>query len=494
MRSFLLGYGLFASALIIGSCLLYLFIMLISRRTVLASIQSAAYSRFRELGHSAYTPPVSVLVPAYNEELTVLESVRSLLSLDYPGYEVIVVNDGSKDGTLQVLIEAFGLQPCSVSGYRRTLRSRTIRQAYRSPLHPRLVVIDKDNGGKADALNAGINVSRYPLIATVDADSMLEKDALLRLVRTHMENPEEHIAVGGNVRIANGSTIEHGMVRKSRMPRRWLPAIQSVEYAKSFLGGRIGWSAINGLTIISGAFGLFRKDRLIEVGGYEPGCPGEDMNVVLKLHKRMLDLGLPYSIVFCPDAVCWTQAPDTLQVLASQRRRWMRGSLWNLAAFRSMLFIPKYKTIGFLSLPYTIIYETLGPYLRLTGFLALVGYCLLDMTNWPILAIFIAVNALVGLVFTCGALLIDEMAFRRSPAGKDLAKTIVCSLLMAVGYDQLQALWKLAGQWEYVRKSDAWGNMVRTSWQEGADSSTASSAAVSAKAGKQSQAAKASAV
>ncbi|SDO49169.1 Glycosyltransferase, catalytic subunit of cellulose synthase and poly-beta-1,6-N-acetylglucosamine synthase [Paenibacillus sp. yr247] len=466
MRAFLLNYGIVATYLIIGSSLLYLFILAVSHQRMLSIVKSTMNSRFRELAGSEYVPPVSILVPSYNEELTIIESVHSLMTLEFPGYEVVVINDGSADRTLQVLLETFDLKPCRLSGFRPLVKSKAIRNVYKNPLYPRLVVIDKANGGKADALNAGINAAKYPLVATIDADSLLEKDALIRLVNVYMENPEQHIAIGGNVRIANGSSIEDGRVLSVRLSKKWLPAMQYVEYVKAFLGGRIGWSAMNGLLIVSGAFGLFRKDYLVKVGGYEEECPGEDMNIVMKLHKYMLDRNLPYRIVFCPDAVCWTQAPDTLQVLGAQRRRWIRGSLWNVSRFRAMLFIPKYKVIGWLALPYTILYEILSPFVRLSGLATLVGYVLLDMTQLPILLIFLLVNLLIGMVFTCGSLLIEAIAFRRPTRTYDLLRIIGLSVVMTVGYDQINALWKLLGQWDYLRRNNAWGNMVRRSWQD----------------------------
>ncbi|MCC2684779.1 MAG: glycosyltransferase [Paenibacillaceae bacterium] len=466
MRTFLLDYGIAATYLIVGSGLMYLFILAVSHQRMLSIVKSSVNSRYRELAGSEYVPPVSILVPSFNEEPTIIENVHSLMTLEFPVYEIVVVNDGSTDRTLQVLLDTFELQPCSPASFRSLVPSKAIRNVYRNPLYPRLVVIDKENGGKADALNAGINAAQYPLVATIDADSLLEKDALIRLVKVYMENPQQHIAVGGNVRIANGSTIGDGRVLSPKLSNKWLPAMQYVEYVRAFLGGRIGWSAMNGLLIVSGAFGLFRKDYLVKVGGYEAGCPGEDMNIVMKLHKYMLDRNLPYRVVFCPDAVCWTQAPDTLRMLGAQRRRWLRGSLWNVSRFRGMLFIPKYKVIGWLALPYTIIYEIFSPWIRISGLAALVGYVLLDMTQLPILLIFLLANLLVGMVFTCGSLLIEELAFRSSIRTNDLLRIIGFSAMMALGYDQLSACWKLLGLWDYLRRNDAWGNMVRRSWQD----------------------------
>lgn len=466
MRDFLLYYGITAAWLVAGSGLLYLLIMAVSCRRMTTQLKSTMHSRYRELAGSEHVPPVSILVPAYNEELTIIESVRSLMTLEFPVYEVVVVNDGSRDRTLEVLIEAFGLRRSRQAGFRQLLACKSVKQVYRNPQYPKLVVIDKANGGKADALNAGINVSRFPLVATIDADSILEKDALIRMVKVYMENPEQHIAVGGNVRIANGSVVENGRVLEARLPRSPLAAMQYVEYMRAFLGGRLGWSSMNGLLIVSGAFGLFRKDYLIEVGGYEEDCPGEDMNIVMKLHQYMLERGKPYRILFCPDAVCWTQAPETLAVLGAQRRRWIRGTVWNVLRFRGLLFLPKYKVIGWLALPYTIVYETLSPFIRITGLAALVLYALMDMTRLPIVLAFLAANVLIGLVFTCGSMIMEELAFPNRTPARDMWRMIGWSAVMAVAYDPLNALWKLQGHLEYVRKSNSWGHMVRRSWND----------------------------
>ncbi|NHN31938.1 glycosyltransferase family 2 protein [Paenibacillus agricola] len=473
MREFLLNYGLVITFLIVGSSLLYLMIMALSSQKMIAQIKSTMYSRFRELSGSVHVPPVSILVPSYNEELTIIDNVHSLMALEFPVYEVIIINDGSKDQTLQVLINEFALQRCRLTGTRNLLKSKPIEEIYRNPQYPKLVVIHKTNGGKADALNAGINVAQYPLIATIDADSMLEKDALIRLVQLYMENPEQHIAIGGNVRIANGSTIQDGRVTKHHLSNKWLPAVQYVEYMRAFLGARIGWSALNGLLIVSGAFGLFRKDYVIQVGGYEADCPGEDMNIVMKLHRHMLQQELPYRILFCPDAVCWTQAPDTLNVLGAQRRRWIRGNIWNMLHFKSLLFVPKYKLIGWLAMPYTILYETLSPFIKLSGLAALLAYVLMDMTQLPILLAFLGINLIIGLVFTTGSLIIEEIAFKRSVQTWDIWRIIGYSIIMALGYDQLNALWKLQGHVDYLRRNNNWGTMVRRSWKEDAIQPTA---------------------
>ncbi|WP_400161881.1 glycosyltransferase family 2 protein [Brevibacillus sp. TJ4] len=466
MRDFLLYYGIFATVYVIVINSLYAVIMGFSFKKIVGILKSSLYSRYQSLSGSEQVPPISILVPAYNEELTIMESVRSLLSLNYPIYEVIVVNDGSTDRTLQVLIEEFGLQRSEGKVTKPLLHTSELRGIYHNPDYPNLYLIDKANGGKADSLNAGINLSNYPLIASIDADSLLEKDALIRIANVYMENPDETVAIGGNVRIANGCTIEDGVVKEIRLPNKFWPMMQCVEYMKAFLGGRIGWSAINGLIIVSGAFGVFRKDYVTKVGGYREGYPGEDMNIIIKLHKYMLENKLPYRVAFCPDAVCWTQAPDSFRILGSQRRRWGRGNLKNMIEYgKDMVFRPKYKIFGLVTLPYNILFETLNPYFRISGLLALIGYALMDMTNAHVLWLYGLLNLAFGVMLGIGALLLEEIAFRRYPRFQDIVKMLFYTILMFFGYRQLGVIWRFLGHIEYFRNNNSWGTMTRTSWQ-----------------------------
>ena len=465
MRDLLLGYGIFAMFYILVVYCIYFFIMSLSFANISRVIKRSSLTPFDSMAGSAHVPPVSILVPSYNEELTIIENVRSLLSLNYPEYEVIVINDGSQDNTLQVLIDEFNLKYLPNHAERRLLEATPINGVYHNPDYPSLYVIDKRNGGKADSLNAGINLSHYPLICTIDADSLLEKDALIRIARVYMENPDETVAIGGSVRIANGCTIEDGIIKKVRLPDKILPMFQNIEYLKAFLGGRIGWSSINALLIVSGAFGVFRKDYVVKVGGYREGFPGEDMNIIIKLHRYMLENKLPYRIAFCPDAVCWTQAPDSFRILTSQRKRGGRGNIKNMWDYRFMVFNPKYKQVGLLTMPYNVIFETLNPYFKITGFFALLGYFLMDMTALPIVLTFVFINMLINMIFTCGALLLEELAFRRYPRVRDLVIMAGCSVLMTLGYDQLNAIWRFLGQIDFIRNKRTWGVMVRKSWK-----------------------------
>ena len=445
---------------------LYFVIMFFSFRNIGNIFKRSRYASYNTLSGSEQVPPVSLLVPSYNEELTIIENVRCLMTLNYPTYEVIVINDGSSDDTLKVLIDEYELKPMPNPQKSGSIDTKRVRGVYHNEAYPNLLVIDKENGGKADSLNAGINMSRYPLISSIDADSLLEKDAMIRMARMYMENPEETVAVGGDVRIANGCLIENGAVKDVSLPRKMWPMFQSIEYLKAFLGGRIGWSSINGLIIVSGAFGLFRKDYVIAVGGYRGGYPGEDMNIIIKLHRYMLENKLPYRVAFCPEAVCWTQAPDTYHILSNQRKRWGRGNLKNMIENRDMVFNPKYKVMGMLTMPYNVIFEALNPYFRITGLLALLGYVLLDMTHWRILVVFAMVNFLSGYLLSVGALVLEELAFRRYNKLSDLVKMLAFSALKFIGYHQLSVVWRVQGHIQYMRNNNSWGTMTRQSWKD----------------------------
>jgi poly-beta-1,6-N-acetyl-D-glucosamine synthase len=466
LRQFLLTYSYIALLYVIFVTLIYYFVFGFSIRHIFPMKRGIRYNRIHKLSSSGHTPPVSLLVPAYNEELTIIENVRSLLALDYAEYEVIVVNDGSQDNTLQRMLDEFKLERM-VPVFSSEIRTGKIRGVYHNPEYPNLYMIDKENGGKADSLNAGINLSHYRLISTIDADSLLEKDALTRIARVYMENPEETVAVGGNVRIVNSCTVEDGIVKDVRFPRKLLPALQNVEYTKAFLGGRIGWSAVNGLIIISGAFGVFQKDKVIAVGGYRGGYPGEDMNIVIKLHRYCLENKIPYRVAFCPDAVCWTQAPDSYKILSNQRKRWGRGNLKNMIEEGiHMVLRPKYKVFGLLTLPYNIVFETLNPYFRLSGILAILGYWMLNMTDWTTVAIFALVNVFACFSLSLGALFIEESTFGRYPKLSDLNKMLLYSFLMFLGYRQIGVWWRLSGHIQFMRNNNSWGTMVRTNFNK----------------------------
>lgn len=410
--------------------------------------------------YAAAAPPISLLVPAYNEELTIAESVRSLLALQYPSFEVVVVNDGSRDGTLRALIETFELTPLQRS-YERVAPSAEIRGVYGAANQPRLVVVDKANGGKADALNAALNLARSPIVCSMDADSLLEPDALLRAARPFLEDPERVVAVGGTIRIANGCDIRFGRIERVGPPRNLLALLQTVEYLRAFLMARLAWSEMGSLLIISGAFGLFRRDAVLAVGGYSLGTVGEDMELVVKLHRHFRGAGRPYRIVFLPEPVCWTEAPETLSVLGRQRARWHRGALETFMRHRDMLLRPRFGRVGALGFGYILLVDVIGPLIEIAGYLLIPAFWLLGVLNPPYLYAFLAISFGFGVVLSVGALALEELELKRFPDVRSLAILMAAAILENFGYRQLNNIWRLRGTWQFLVKDEAWGAMTR---------------------------------
>jgi cellulose synthase/poly-beta-1,6-N-acetylglucosamine synthase-like glycosyltransferase len=411
--------------------------------------------------YSDQAPPISVLAPAFNEELTVVESVRSLLALQYPDFEVLLINDGSKDGTLARVIAEFGLERVE-----RYLDDRVthapIRGFYASQALPRLLVIDKVNGGgKADALNAGINACRTSLLCAIDADSILESDALLRVVRPFIEEPELTIAVGGTIRIVNGCTVDSGRVTEVRLPRNFLALVQIMEYLRAFLMARLALSKMQVLTVISGAFGLFNRQRVVEVGGFSTETVGEDMDLILKLHRHMRDLKQPYRVDFIAEPVCWTECPESTKVLGSQRRRWQRGALECFFRYKAMCFNPRYGRIGFIAFGQIFVVDVLGPVIEVLGYVLVPLLYGLGLLALPWLMAFLAVTFTFGVFVSAATLVLEEIQLRRFPRARELAVLALIAVLENFGYRQLSNLWRIQGWWDFLRKKKGWEAMPR---------------------------------
>lgn len=407
-------------------------------------------------------PPVSILVPAYNEAATITGSVRSLLQLTYPEHEIIVINDGSSDNTLEVLRQKFELveEPRLV---RVQLHSKPVRGLWQSRRYPNLRVLDKENGGKADALNAGINQAQYPLFCSVDADSILQRDSLQRIMRPFLEDPDT-IAAGGTVRVANGCDIRDGMVRRAGLPARLLPRLQVVEYLRAFLFGRMGWAPINALLIISGAFGVFRKSAVVEAGGYREANMGEDMELVVRLHRHMRLAGRRYRIHFIPDPVCWTEAPEDLRTLRTQRIRWQRGLLESLMTHRALLFNRRAGPVGWVAYPFLLFFEAIGPLIEVVGYGVVIGLFLAGLLDLTSLLLFLLVAIGFGMLISMVALLLDELSFPVYPGRRNIMRLFTAALIENLGYRQLTSWWRLRGILQWLTRSKAhWGSMERTS-------------------------------
>lgn len=413
---------------------------------------------------SGLEPPISIVIAAFNEEQTVVTSVRSMLQLRYPAFEIIVVNDGSTDSTLQRLVDAFDLDPLPPA-YCVRLATQEVGAFYRSRSNPQLCVVDKANGGKADALNCGINVSRYPLFCCVDADSLLERDSLLRVVQPFIEDPRT-VACGGTVRLANGCDFHDGNLVKPGLPRSWLARLQIVEYLRGFLFGRTGWSRRNGLLIIPGAFGLLHKETVIAVGGYRQQTVGEDMELIVRLHRILHERSQPYRVCFVSDPICWTQAPEDFETLANQRMRWHRGLSESLWLNRGLLFAWPPGVAGWFAFPYFLLFEWAAPLIEFLGYL-LVAYLLCTngvLENTALL--FLAVAIGFGVVLSSVALLLEELSFHVYPRKRDLLILFAAGVLENFGYRQMNVFWRLRGTWQWIRgKRGGWGGMQRKSME-----------------------------
>lgn len=432
------------------------FVSFVSVRSYVSEMQAV---RYEEIFQSSFYQPISVLSPAYNEEATVVSAVQSLLQLKYPEFEVVVINDGSKDKTLELLIEAYKLKKIPRT-YAKKIDFKPIRGIYSSKDFPELIVIDKENGGKADALNAGITVSKYPLFCTLDADSLLERDCLLKVSRPFIENPDV-IAVGGIVRIANGCDIQHGEVMHIGVAKSGLVRFQIIEYLRAFLFGRVGWATINALLVISGAFGLYKKKTVLEAGGYDTHNVGEDMELVVRLHRHMRYTRQKYRIVFVPDPVCWTEAPEDFKTLGKQRSRWQQGLKEALMNSKQMLLNPRYGAVGLLAMPFFFFMEMLGPVIEFTGYFVFLASWYFGLVSPFYALMFLGAAILLGVVLSTGSLVLEEMTFRRYPRLRDVLILFAYSILENFGYRQLHAWWRMKGLINSLTGKHSWGEMER---------------------------------
>jgi cellulose synthase/poly-beta-1,6-N-acetylglucosamine synthase-like glycosyltransferase len=423
---------------------------------------------------SRAAPSVSMLVPAHDEAATVVDSVRALLTLHYPNLEVVVVNDGSSDETLAILKRAFELVAVHPI-YHRRLEHREVQGMYRSSAYTDLVVVDKLNGGKADALNAALNAATGELVCAIDADTLIEPDGLLRMARPFLQG-EGVVAAGGTIRVANGSDVKGGRVQVARAPRRPLAGIQAVEYLRAFLFGRLGWNRLGGNLIISGAFGLFRRETVISAGGYMYGTVGEDMELVARLRRQGVERGTPHRVEFIPDPVAWTQVPESLRVLGRQRDRWQRGLADVAWRYRDVAMRPRYGALGLIALPYFIVVELLAPVVEALGLIGLAVGLPLGAVDRSFALLFFLVAYGFGVLLSMITLLFDEFTSQGEAPMRDRLLMMLWALLESFGYRQLMTFWRLRGLVRYLRGNKDWGVMTREGFAEAEERGEASAA------------------
>ncbi len=425
-------------------------------------------SRWRLIS-SAMSPTVSILAPAYNEAATVAESLRALLALHYARLEVVIVNDGSKDATMDVLRDSFDLVAVHAV-FEQVIATKPVRALYRSRTYPGLVVVDKENGGKADALNTGLNFAQGELVCALDADTLIEADGIQRLVRPFLHAPRT-IASGGTIRIVNGSEVSQGRVMRTHVPANAIAGLQVVEYLRAFLFGRLGWNRLGGNLIISGAFGLFSRDAILKAGGYRHDTVGEDMELVVRLKRLSYERGEPGDIAFVPDPVAWTEAPENLRTLGRQRDRWQRGLADVLWRHRAMFLNPRYGVTGLIVFPYYVLVELFAPVIEAFGVIGLVVGLAFGLVDWAFAALFYLTAYGLGTTLTALTLVLEDLSFHRYSTLRDRLLLVGWTLLENLGYRQLTVWWRLRGLWSYLRGRKQWGAMERRGFVAKASSS-----------------------
>lgn len=445
---------------------LYMVTLSLSIMEVKKHIRKTKGFDYRSLLSFPKLPSVSIIAPAYNEEKTIVENIKCLLSLQYIDFEIIIVNDGSKDNTLATIIQHFGLIKVE-RAYELKIPCAKIRGIYQSnnPAYHNLLIVDKENGGKADALNSGINVSRKDLFLAIDVDCIIEPDAILKLVRPFIDDPTHKVIVsGGVVRVANSCEVAHGTIVKVNYPKNFWARFQVMEYLRAFTIGRMAWTKLNGLLMVSGAFGLFDRDVVIKVGGYDKTTVGEDLELVVRMRKYMYEAGVKHRVAFIPDPLCWTEVPESYKILSRQRNRWTRGAIDTIKKHRSMFFNPKYGIVGLASFPYWVIYEWLTPIIELIGILFLLLIVVFNMYNIKVMALIILFVITFSLLFSTIAIYIEVYTYYKYRGIKYMLLAFLYIFLEMLIYQPTNFYFSLTGNFDYFfkRNKKGWGTMTRT--------------------------------
>ena len=441
----------------------YMLLALLSFREMRKYMMKNRFANYRTILSSSLAPRISIIAPAYNEEMTIVDNIKSLMSLEYNNYDVIVINDGSKDSSMAKMISAFHLEKVD-RYYSEELQFNEIKGIYTSKdrAFRKLVVVDKANGGKADALNAGISVSGSELVACIDVDCIIQPDALLKMSKAYLEDTERIVAVGGVVRIANSCEIEDGRLIKVNLPENQLARFQTLEYLRAFLLGRMAWSRLNGLMLISGAFGLFKREVVLKVGGYDKTTVGEDMELVVRMRRNLLEEGKKAKVKYIPDPLCWTEAPANRKILGRQRNRWTRGTIETLFKHKRLFLNPKYGLLGLISYPYWFFFEFLAPWVEFTGLLFFTSLAALGLIDWQFsLLLFLAVY-LFAVFLSMLTLLIEEWTFQRYTQPNDFFKMAWTALIEPFLFHPLVVVWAIQGNFDKWKGKGGWGEMTRT--------------------------------
>ena len=449
----------------IATILSYIILAIISAIETANYMKKNSFVNYSNILSSSISPSISIIAPAYNESLNIVENVRSLLSNHYVNYDVIIVNDGSKDDSLEKLIVAYDLVKVDyLINYQ--IETKPLRQGVfksTNPAFEKLIVVDKENGGKADALNLGLNISTNKYVACIDVDCLLLEDSLQKMVKPFLEATDEKvIAAGGVIRIANSCVIKDGKLLEINFPKNNIVRGQILEYLRAFLLGRMAWSKLNGLLVISGAFGLFDKKIALEIGGYDTKTVGEDMEIIVRMRRHMEEQKIKYKVAFIPDPLCWTEAPDNYKILISQRNRWTRGTIETLKKHKKIGFNAKYHSLGVLSYPYWFLFERLAPILEVMGLLYFLVLVATNNVIWNYAIVFLILAYLFTVFFTIITIIAEELTYHqytKKGMGLQLIKTAFTEPILNHPFILYAAI---KGNFDYYfNKSIKWGEMTR---------------------------------
>lgn len=420
----------------------------------------SAAEDYDTIAASRFTIPVSVIAPAFNEETAILDSVRSLLAFDYPEFEVIIVNDGSTDGTIEALRGAYALEPYEL--FTRSLfPSEEVRGVFRSAVEPRLLVVDKENGGKADGLNAGLNVARCRYVCCVDADTIFEPDALLKAMRLVVEDPARVIGVASFLTVSqNALQTMSEPIGSRRIGWKPLIAFQQLDFLRAFFNNRLAWSRLDFMLCAPGAFQVWRKDVLEEVGGYEPGFSCEDIELTYRVHERMRREKRDYKIICLPDNIATTEGPDTVRKLVSQRERWQRVIIETVVHYRRLLFNPRYGAVGVVGAPFYLLSEVLAPLFEVIALATIPAAALLGVLDWAAFALVVGTLGFLNASLTAAAILASDVQSRTYRL-RDLAWLTLLAPLDLLAYRPVMAWARLKGTWRFLRGDKGWHKFER---------------------------------
>lgn len=443
----------------------YVILATISAIETIEYMKKNSFVNYKEILSSTISPSISIIAPAYNESLNIIENVRSLLSTHYVNYDVIIVNDGSKDDSLEKLIAAYDLVKVNFL-INQQIPTKPIRAGVfksTNPAFEKLTVVDKENGGKADALNMGLNISNNQYVACIDVDCLLLENSLQKMVKPFLEVTEETvIATGGVIRIANSCIIKNGKLLDVNFPKKLIEKAQILEYLRAFLLGRMAWSRLNGLLVISGAFGLFNKKIAIEVGGYDTNTVGEDMEIIVRMRRYMEEINEKYRVAYIPDPLCWTEAPDNYKIFISQRNRWTRGTIETLRKHRKIAFNKKYRSLGMLSYPYWLFFERLAPVIEVIGIVYFAILMALNEVRWDYAIAFIILAYLFTVLFSIVAIFSEELTYHQYKKKGTGLKLLMISVLEPFVLHPFILYAAIRGNMDYYfNKKKKWGEMTR---------------------------------